>query len=219
MGKKVFIYSYMRNNLGDDMFVDHVLKKHKNNLFYVWNNPHYLKTFKHYSNIVYPNCLLFYLDKIFRRFSKDDLGPIEKKWINKADVLLKIGGSVFMEPSNHHYKNIYKSVNQHLYILGANFGPYKTDLYLESVRKELYKAHDVCFRDRYSYNVFKDIPFVRVAPDILFSYGLKECIGEKTIGFSIVDVDKKPNLSISTYDYVLAVCKVVSFFFGCGLFY
>ena len=48
---------------------------------------------------------------------------------------------------------------------------------------------DVCFRDRYSRNLFADVPTVRRAPDILFSYPMPRVAAvEKQIQIVLVEM-------------------------------
>lgn len=208
--KKVYIYAYLRNNVGDDLFVNLVLKKYPNSMFYIWNDPRYLNPFKKNKNVVVPNRFSFFLNKVFRRVLKAEIGPLEKRQVKKADVILKIGGSVFMETENYSYRRIYRGKHaKPLYVLGANFGPYKTKDYLNAVCAELSGCIDVCFRDRYSYNLFNKLPRVRYAPDILFQYTLPESIERKNVGISLVDVDRKPGLSIVAEDYVRIIGNAI----------
>ena len=55
------------------------------------------------------------------------------------------------------------------YLLGVNFGPYKTEKYYQNIHNMMSKLEDVCFRDKYSYNLFKDLQNTRCASDIIFS--------------------------------------------------
>lgn len=64
----------------------------------------------------------------------------------------------------------YEAKNRPFYIMGANFGPYKSEGFRNRLADIFRDAKDVCFRDRYSYDKFSEVPTVRCAPDILFSY-------------------------------------------------
>ncbi|KIR02076.1 putative transferase [Lachnospiraceae bacterium TWA4] len=65
-----------------------------------------------------------------------------------------------------------------MYILGANFGPYYTEEYLKAMAKVFEKAEDVCFREKYSYQLFQNNR-VRYAPDILFTYPMPKMKQQK----------------------------------------
>lgn len=53
-------------------------------------------------------------------------------------------------------------------ILGANFGPYSDSKFSDFFRKEFQRYDLVTFRDWDSYTLFKSVPCVKYAPDILF---------------------------------------------------
>ena len=82
----------------------------------------------------------------------------------------------------------YESENRPFYVLGANFGPWHTESYREKMAGIFARMQDVCFRDRYSRNLFADVPTVRRAPDILFSYPMPRVAAvEKQIFVSVID--------------------------------
>ena len=59
------------------------------------------------------------------------------------------------------------------------------------------KAEDVCFRDKYSYNLFSDIKAVRYAPDIIFTLdtkNLEKVQNTKRAIFSIISCRDKVNV-------------------------
>lgn len=89
-----------------------------------------------------------------------------------GDVVVLIGGSLFQEKSNDgsdiNRLNEMPGKKKPLYILGINFGPYKTEKYLKRTKEYISTAKDVCFRDMRSYTLFNDLNNTRVATDIIF---------------------------------------------------
>lgn len=79
------------------------------------------------------------------------------------------------------------------YILGSNFGPYKTQEYYDKMYKFFENAKDVSFRDNYSYNLFKEIKTVRQAPDIIFGLDLKDIkiTNRKRVIISVISCTNK----------------------------
>ena len=155
---KIYLKVYLAENLGDDLFIKVLANRYKNQKFYAISNGY---SYKHSKNIrVFSNQLLY---KVIRKFKAESFIA------NRCNILVTIGGSMYMELSDtDRNKNFSIGKNKH-YILGCNFGPYKTEEYFNKVKKAFESAEDVCFREEYSYNLFKDLKNVRYAPDILFS--------------------------------------------------
>jgi colanic acid/amylovoran biosynthesis protein len=112
------------------------------------------------------------------------------------DLLVYIGGSIFIENNNISEwvkeKNFYLNLSIPYYILGSNFGPYKSPKYIGLVSDILGKSKDVCFRDKTSYELFKEFNSTRYATDIVFLADLSqyEIKKDKTVIFSIIDCDE-----------------------------
>ena len=93
-----------------------------------------------------------------------------------------IGGSLYIQPIWKHSlfttvfslrdvlqrKRLYSSADK-TFVLGTNFGPYRNSWYKKSYSDIFNKyVTDICFRDQYSFQLFKSDEHIRVAPDILF---------------------------------------------------
>lgn len=152
---KVFVNAYLENNLGDDLFFDILKNRYSGNKFYIMSS----SMEKEKNVVVYKNKLL---NRIIRRFE------LKKFLTNKCDLIVSIGGSMYMEQKNDTNRKFFLGKKPY-YILGSNFGPYHSDTYFKNAHKFFESAEDVCFRDKYSYDLFSDIPVVRYAPDIIFS--------------------------------------------------
>lgn len=123
---------------------------------------------------------------------------LDIKKIRKNDIMVHIGGSLFMETRGPNFwyreKKFYKQIKIPYYIIGSNVGPIQTNEFVSILRKVFAGAKDVCFRDQASYDLFKDIPSVRVATDIAFTLDTSECSTaeqEKQVVFSIINAYKK----------------------------
>ena len=155
---KVFVNAYLEHNLGDDLFLDILVNRYPDHKYYIMSSSE-----KQRENVkVYSNELF---NKIIRRLE------LKKILANRCDVIVSIGGSMYMEQKNDTNKKFYLGKKPY-YILGSNFGPYHTQTYYENVHKFFEKAEDVCFREKYSYDLFSDIPQVRYASDIVFTMDL-----------------------------------------------
>ena len=153
---KIYVDAYLAKNLGDDLFVDILTNRYPNHNFFAISEcekGYNKKNFKVYSNK--------YFFKFLKKFQ------LEKYLANRYDNIITIGGSMFRE-NNDNDRDFSLGKNKR-YIIGVNFGPYKTEKYYQNIHNMMSKLEDVCFRDKYSYNLFKDLPNARCASDIIFS--------------------------------------------------
>ena len=194
------LIAYTAQNLGDDMFVDYICKRYPNIQFLIVCQPEYSYAFSKLKNLK-----IFHNEKELRM----SLEPV------KLQVL--IGGSLFMEPrsqkdiyskfvSNTQYR-VYKDVP--MIIIGANFGPYETELHFLLHRQWFATINYISFRDDYSYSLFKDFSHVTWAPDILFNYPIPAIKSTRTIVISCIRNDYR--IGLSDYDeesYIVSLCKI-----------
>ena len=177
---QIYLNAYLEKNFGDDLFVKIIVDRYKNHTFYAISN-----SYKTRNNLqIYKNTLKM------RILNK--LGLKEKVYINSKDISVSIGGSMFIEGlSPVERKKIYG--NNPYYILGSNFGPYKTEKFYKKGYELFKNAEDVCVRDKYTYNLFKDLPNVRYAPDIVFTLDTSKIkiSEEKKAIISVIDCENK----------------------------
>ena len=106
----------------------------------------------------------------------------------------------------------YEAKNRTLFVLGANFGPYQTEAYREKLAEIYADTRDVCFRDIYSYQLFRDVKTVRQAPDILFGYPMPQGSVKKQIFVSAIDCagrDERHGLPQRDRSYVENMAKLL----------
>ena len=199
---KVFVNAYLENNLGDDLFMDILVNRYKNHQFYALTNS-YEATCSNVHKIKNK-----YFIKLIRKLN---LKPIIA---NRFDLVVTIGGSVYMETSSKHKFSLGKNP---YYILGTNFGPYKTKEYFNNAHEFFKKAEDVCFREKYSYDLFSDLQNVRYASDIIFSLDVSniKITNNKKIVFSIISCKDKINEKY-TQEYEKAIISLTKFFIEKG---
>lgn len=188
--KKILLFAYTKVNLGDNLFIYLLLKRYPNIDFYI----HVVE--KEYEN-VYKN-----FDNLHYIYEGRDINKVN---IEEFDAYLYIGGSIFMESEYgmHEIKEFNKFIkkckenNKKFFYMSCNFGPYKTQEYVDLARKNFSLCDGICFRDKKSYNLFKDIPSVRYAPDMAFSFNIdkeKYKMKEKTIGISVISLEIREKL-------------------------
>ncbi len=206
--KKIFLNMYLKKNLGDDLFLNVISKRYPNIGFYTNTPAKEIKCF-HLKNIHGRSFISRIINKIL---------PSTKN-IRKYDASVVLGGSMFIENNltkNELKENIEKKYNTSspLFILGANFGPYKNNYY-NDLHKELFSnANDVCFREKYSAELFKDLKNVRVAPDIIFGLDAKkyEIKAEKKIIISVINLENRKELSKYQKSYESKILELAGYY-------
>lgn len=186
--EKVFVKAYLNDNLGDDLFIHILSNRYKNCKFYLVS---YKKINVNFSqNVVLcsgkKNVFLNRFLKVIS-FCKYGLEDYISKSCKKT---ILIGGSMFIEKCN---KLLKLPKNKKYYIIGTNFGPYNNDSFKNYYYHLFENAEDVCFREKYSYDLFKKLNNVRVAPDIVFSFDTNYITAKEdnSVIISVIDCEKK----------------------------
>lgn len=211
--KKILVNGYFNRNLGDDLFLKILFERYPHVDFYFYTDKVNHIIFKKYSNAK-PLDFKRLEDKIFNK-----LGLLTKLYSIRYDCLLFIGGSIFM--NNRGWEQTYKfrkkliesfkKFNKPIYILGSNFGPYDTgfkEKYLELFRN----IDDICFREKYSFNIFKELDNVRFAPDIVFNLNVKKQEKIKnSVGISMIslDIEERGSLNKYTEDFYFTMSQII----------
>ena len=189
--KKVFLMAYARKNLGDDIFVKMLLERYPQINFYMKiKDKEFLEELSRYNNL---NVLI----------GEDTDEELYKMNVEEYDAYVYIGGSIFIEGGKVYnlsekfldFVKRCKDKNIPFCYISCNYGPYQTKEYFELSRKNFEACTDICFREKYSYNLFKDIKNVRYAPDFIFSYKIQQ--EEKipnSIGISVINLDIRHDL-------------------------
>lgn len=171
--EKAMIYAYTANNLGDDLFIYILCKRYPNTQFHLYAPESYKKTF---SSI--PNLKIIVNDDFKHKMLHQLSKMIGKRYLfrerhaKKCPIGVYVGGSLFMETTNwkNDVKNLRSMIDSHenLFILGANFGPFKTEAFWQAYEQLFKNVTDICFRDRASFELFHHLRNVRHASDIAF---------------------------------------------------
>lgn len=194
---RIFLLAYTRQNLGDDLFIQMLLEKYSDCDFYLKiKDPSFVQYFSKYSNlhiIVGDNSL----------HSTCNMN------VEEYDAFVYIGGSIFMEGRSgisDEFCNFLERLNsKHIpfYYISSSYGPYKTQDFVDLSKRAFSNIRDICFRDKYSYNLFKDISTVRYAPDLVFSSNLT--MNKKisnSIGISVIHFEKIKHLKHLEHCYI-----------------
>lgn len=217
--KKIFVDIYLAFNLGDDLFLDILSKKYPEAEFTInYVGSDYDKFIAKYKNVKRRKYTL--LDKILQKLKIKDTLTNYKDIAESHDAMIFIGGSIFRDESYH--ESLYRDrinmidefnkLDKPVFILGSNFGPYTREGFFKDYKEFFARCKDVCFRDTYSYNLFKDMKNVRCEPDIVFQLDLdrfKNSEKKDIIGFSIIDVNHKDGLAQYENEYIKSHIKSI----------
>lgn len=206
---KIYLKAFIDKNLGDDLFIDIVTKRYQNEKFLINDRAKYLNN----------ENLSFYkkskvskiLGKILYKCSLSKIN-YETFVSKKCDLSIMIGGSMFIEGSSKYMEKL----KNPLFIIGSNFGPYSTEKFLKKNKKILSSAYDVCFRDKKSFDLFKELNNVRYSTDIVFSYKNPnvKISEDKKVVISVIDCDFKAKELGDNYreDYENKIIELIEFF-------
>lgn len=189
------IYAYTSFNLGDDLFIKELCSRYPQVQFTLYCPRDYKYNYPNLNNLklvssdnFFIKLTNFLLNKLRSTYRVQDIHS------KKYKTIIYIGGSIFMERSNS-YINIKRKKSlidskRNIYVIGANFGPYVTKKYYEEHRRLFKNYKSVSFRDQYSYNLFKDLPNVTLADDVIFQMDTKQYQADIEDDYIVISVIK-----------------------------
>lgn len=219
------IWGYFTENLGDDLmlkaFLNFVKGKYKK--IYINSLKQYKPLYLGFGvRVVSQNALVFrVINKFLCLINRPEL--YYRLILKKNTDFAMLGGSLFIEAQSaenaRRLKNLEYAVShaKNSYVVGSNFGPYHTEDFLCRYKELFKKCRRVCFRDKYSYGLFNDMPNVRYAPDIILSglWDEKPEAAEKSgdVVISVINLENRANLRSKTDEYEklladIAVCHI-----------
>ncbi|MBR3512103.1 MAG: polysaccharide pyruvyl transferase family protein [Clostridia bacterium] len=205
---KVLILAYARKNIGDDLFIKMLLDRYPTVDFFIKANT---KEYFTWFTDTYKNLTVL--------IGADTDVELNNSNVTDYDAYIYVGGSIFMEGGKvynlsedfYSFMQRCKENNIPFMYVSSNYGPYQTQEYFDLSIKNFKECTDICFRDKYSYNLFKDIPSVRYAPDYVFTYdlGTFEKINN-SVGISVIDLDIRNKLKDKSEKYLNFLEKNIS---------
>lgn len=214
--KKVLLNMYLRKNLGDDIFLKIISERYPNTIFYSqplcnYNNKEYN------SNIKFIRNFITRLFNVAYKKTNIELFSITNKIKKKCNYQITLGGSMFIEKKDNKIKDKYKeynSIKMPYFILGSNFGPYYSESYYNLYKEIFSNAEDVCFREKYSYDMFKGLKNVRHTKDIVFSLDTSNYnnVNNKKVVISVIDLDNRNDLIKYKKEYENKMIEIINYF-------
>lgn len=215
---KILLSGYFYANLGDDLFYHIITQRYPQHRFYVLPHGDYA-----YAYMGKDNVTVFPQRKLLRGMDKalSKLSPKLSFWNlygKMMDASVLIGGSMFQELTGDERDlrrlALMPRKDKNLFVLGVNYGPAKSQRYLQACREYLKSAEDVCFRDKTSFDLFADLGNTRVGNDLVFGIPAvcppaKE--KENICVISPIDFSAKPALAAYEEDYLSFLQRQVAY--------
>lgn len=207
---RVYLKAYYNMNLGDDLFLKILLDRYPEVIFCAIAEKKYREILENKNlKIISNNFIVKKIIGFFRKIKYSN-NIIEIILNSFFCAIVNIGGSIFMEGQNH-YLNFkdYKKQKNNWFILGCNFGPYKNEIFYKKYYEHFSKCIDVCFREKYSYNLFRNLPNIRYAKDIVFSLKGKNYMEEDYILISVIKPSIRKDLFEKDEEYFETIKNIV----------
>lgn len=224
MIKRLLVNAYFAQNVGDDLFLKILFDRYPKEKFYLLtSNQNYKKTFEDYQNVK----IIKSLSVKFGKFTYDFFSKSQSLFkYRKFDAFINIGGSIFVEKPGWESGLIKRSVlpktfnemNKKSFLIGANFGPFKDELFIKQHKDFFSLFEDVCFRDTYSYEIFNDQEHIRYAPDVVFNLpnANHPISNSKIAGFSIINLENREDLKEHSKNYLKKMEEFIKSYIDIG---
>lgn len=213
---KVLVDAVMIGNLGDDLFVKILLERYKDVSFSIVIDSRYSSFLNEFKNvkIINYNFIRRGIEKISRRLLKKRI--VFNKYQGRNDATVLISGSAFIQQDNYDsqikiFENDISKVDNY-FMLGINFGPYSEENYKYKFKNVFQNCTDVCFREKFSYDLFSDLKNVRCKPDVVFTLDKGKYISRadsKKVGISVIDLTHRDNLKEYAQKYEEKIVDII----------
>lgn len=211
--KRVLIKAYVSGNLGDDLMIKVLCDRYPHVRFVISGNRYYKRSFSQCRNLKYLSD-----DSCSRRIIRIIYGAIKRnRVLSYADFLadtrpftcrIIAGGSMFIDNDD---KRVMEAnaiwMKKKTYIVGFNFGPYKSNAYVDYYRKLFARCSGITTREQQTKNLFRELNNITVAPDIVFSI-VPDNI--KTISKEVmISVVADTNVPMCKEQYITLLCRII----------
>lgn len=219
----IFLDIYLESNLGDDLFLESIVTRYPEHNFYILTNLNYSFFEERNENlkIIKMNKYLNY--GISRLKLKTYL---KKRLIQAYDIqaIVCMGGSIFIEfegwetlfTERFDLWKYMRKQNKKIFVIGSNFGPFSSSIFLDQHNKLFDFAEDVCFRDKYSFDLFKDRDNVRLEADVIMSFPVDSFLTseeeEESVGISVINLNGRKKLETYQKTYINKILSIVEYF-------
>ena len=220
--RNAVLWGYFVKNLGDDLMLKAFVDKNKNRYHKIYINS-YRKFKPYYSEMGIKVIAVdsFWYRAVNKIFSTLKLPELYYRIAGEGADFIMLGGSLFAETSSasdeNQISNLKYAVDhaENSYIVGSNFGPYHSRSFFEAYEKIFEKCKDICFRDRYSYEMFLGLEIVRYAPDIVLAGTWEERNKENhdspAVVISVIDLERRAELKDKRVKYEEMIVSIIQY--------
>lgn len=224
MNINILLYGAWKGNLGDDLFIRSICDRYSMVTFHIFTDKTDAHLYGDISNLKLhftSNYFVKGINYLARLCNWPDLNYYRLR--HTCDAVVFLGGSLYQQEEYWLTKaKKRKDIIENYpvcFVIGNNFGPYSSEEFYVFYRDFFAKMQDVCFRDKYSYDLFcNENPKVRFAPDVVL--GLQQLPTEKTPDtakpsavISVIDLKyssvSRKKMGISADDYEKWITNIV----------
>lgn len=221
------ISGYFQNNVGDDLMIEILMSRYPNITFWGYKENQKKSIRMQKANYISADDLykkygkINHLLNIITLYQKKDffIHCIVKYIENHCCCAVGIGGSLYAEWDSSieerlQYEDLKRIDGKPYYILGANFGPYSNPNFLRAFKKYFQTCSTVSFRDKSSFKMFRNLPMVQWAPDIVFNIKKENICDKNTVLISVVDINESKHVNLKDYskmyyEFIGNLCETV----------
>ena len=220
---KVVLFACIEKNIGDDLFVKIVCNRYPNVEFVITSDANY-GSLSNIPNLNFDNKIKKWIwasnigqKSAFKSMIGHVLCLYYKLRMPKYGYAVNIVGNAFKNMSYEGWlqsrwmRERLRLVKEYI-LISTNFGPYTDSRWKKDFDTIFSTVTDVCFRDIASFELFKNIPSVRYAPDAVLSLGKQtHNKGGKTVIISVIDClmpqrGTRLNESAKCYESLMSKC-------------
>lgn len=207
--KRIKLYAYFAQNLGDDLMVRLLLEQYPQCRFYSdsWLDAGQYPNFENRESLQRKHGRLNHILNLLTLYIWKDfyLNAVRKHYERECFCSVHIGGSIYMQQTQPRWEEE-KLKNGPLFVIGANFGPNEE---VKAFADYFSRCGGVTFRDRASCALFSG-GNIRCAPDVVLNLNAKPEESNGTVLISVIDLERRPELKQWTDSYEKWMARLCS---------
>lgn len=215
--KRIKLYGYFNQNLGDDLMVGLLLQRYPEIGFYSdsWQPTPAAPNLVSQETLQRKYGRLNHLLNILTFYQREDffLNAIKRRYDQECICSVYIGGSIYMQDGDaapRILREEQKMKHGPLFVIGANFGPYREERFREAFEGYFRRCAGVTFRDGASFAQFRHCGEISHAPDVVLNLQAIPEASNGTVLISVIDLTHRPELTVwqERYEaYIARLCE------------